>query len=229
MQTTKLSLIAIFTLSLVACETIDWHASPTPTPEQTGEPSATSSSTPGDKTLIAYFTYGENMSLSDGIDVSSSASIQRYNNQLTGNTGLIAFMISEEIEADLHAIQTINPYPDNYNDTVDQGQTENSENYHPELASHLDSLDEYSTIFIGYPTWWGDLPMAMYSFFEAYDFAGKTIIPFNTSGGSGLSNTTSTIEELEPNATVLDGLSVHYNDVTNANEQVIEWLESLGY
>lgn len=80
----------------------------------------------------------------------------------------------------------------------------------------------------GYPIWWSDLPMIMYSFFDEYDFSDKTIIPFSTHGGSGLADTISTIQELEPNANVYEqGLSISRNDVENSSEEISQWLEKV--
>lgn len=75
--------------------------------------------------------------------------------------------------------------------TIDVGQEEKRANARPELSSHIEDLDRYDTIFLGFPNWWGDMPMAVYSFLDEYDFSGKTIVPFVTSGGSGFSNTMS--------------------------------------
>ena len=80
----------------------------------------------------------------------------------------------------------------------------------------------------GYPIWWSDLPMIMYSFFDEYDFSDKTIIPFSTHGGSGLADTISTIQELEPNANVYEqGLSISRNDIENSSEEISQWLEKV--
>ena len=88
-------------------------------------------------------------------------------------------------------------------------------------------MDNYDTLSIGYPNWWGDMPMILYSFFDEYDFSGKTIIPFNTHGGSGFSGTISTIKELEPNAEVLDGKSISRNDIQDAEQEIVDWVNSL--
>ena len=179
--------------------------------------------------LIAYFTYGENANLSNDTDTSSQASIQLWEGEITGNTGLLAHMIDEEIEADLFSILTADAYPNNYDDTINQGREENQNDYRPELSSHIENLDQYDTIFLGYPNWWYDLPMSIYSFLEEYDLSGKTIIPFSTSGGSGFSNTIATISELEPDAEVLEGFTVDGTEASNAQESIHSWLVSLGY
>lgn len=179
--------------------------------------------------LIAYFTYGENAGLSNDAEVSSSASIQNWNGEVTGNAGILAHMIADVIEADLFSIRTVDLYPSTYDETVDQGRSENDAGARPVLSTHIENLDQYDTIFVGFPNWWYDLPMAMYTFFEEYDFSGKTIIVFSTSGGSGFSGTLQTIAELEPNATILEGLTVNSSQINEAQNDVHEWLVSLGY
>lgn len=181
------------------------------------------------KSLVAYFTQGENAGLSNDVDVSSSASIQVWNQKATGNTGLVAHQIAETIGADVFSIQTVQSYPANYDDAVTQGQMEKEQNVRPELSTHIENLDAYDTVFIGFPNWWSDMPMAMYSFFEEYDFRGKTIVPFSTSGGSGLSNTLQTIQELEPNAQILEGLTINRSNLDKAQENIQPWLTSLGF
>lgn len=181
------------------------------------------------KALVAYFTQGENAGLSNDVDVSSSASIQVWNENITGNTGFVAHQIAETIGADMFSIQTVQPYPANYDDTIAQGQIEKEQNVRPELSTHIENLDAYDTVFIGFPNWWSDMPMAMYSFFEEYDFRGKTIVPFSTSGGSGLSNTLQTIQELEPNAQILEGLTINRSNLDKAQENIQTWLTSLDF
>ena len=109
---------------------------------------------------------------------------------------------------------------------IDLGLDEESDGV--QLLKSIDNLDDYDVIFVGYPIWWYDMPSIMYTFFEQYDFAGKTIIPFTTHGGSQLSGTVETIAELEPDATVSDQeYTVSRNDVTDAASEVAEWISSL--
>ena len=179
--------------------------------------------------LVAYFSYAENADLPEGVDASATASIQMWNDDLTGNTGVVANMIAETAGADLFSIQTVEKYPDTYYATIDQGQEERNADARPELASLPENLDQYDVIFLGFPNWWGDMPMALYSFLDEVDLTGKTIVPFVTSGGSGFSNTISTIESMESGATVQDGLSISGSSATEAQDQVSEWLSGLGY
>ena len=178
--------------------------------------------------LVAYFSYAENAALPDDVDASASASIQPWNGTLTGNTGVVADMIAQATGADLFSIRTVEQYPDTYDATIDQGQQEQSDGARPELATHLENLDSYDTIFLGFPNWWGDMPMAVYTFLDGVDLSGKTVIPFVTSGGSGFSNTISTIQEMEPQATVQEGLSIGASSATGAQQQVESWLSELG-
>lgn len=178
--------------------------------------------------LVAYFTYGENAKLPDGVDASSSASIQAWDGDTTGNTGLAAHWISDAAGGDLFSIQTEEKYPGDYDDTVDQGQEEQSENARPKLSSHVDHMDQYDVVFLGYPNWWGDMPMAVYSFLDEYDLSGKTVIPFVTSGGSGFSDTVSTIKEEEPDADVQEGLELSDSETADSEDEVKSWVESLG-
>lgn len=107
---------------------------------------------------------------------------------------------------------------------------EQDRNARPELTAHIENPDAFDTIFIGYPTWWHDMPQVLYSFFDEYDFAGKTIIPFNVHNGSRFSGTVSTIRELEPEAVVIeDGFTVSEHGVSDAAGDVAAWLEGLGY
>ena len=183
----------------------------------------------GTNMLVAYFSYAENADLPDGTDASASASIQVWNGETTGNTGVVAAMIAETTGADLFSIQTVEKYPDTYDATIDQGQQERNANARPALATHAEDLDRFDVVFLGFPNWWGDMPMAMYSFLDEVDLSGKTIVPFVTSGGSGFSRTISTIESMESGANVQEGLSISGSSATEAQAQVNEWLTELGY
>lgn len=107
--------------------------------------------------------------------------------------------------------------------------TSKKNNARPKIKDEIENFSDYETVFVGYPNWWGDMPMILYTFFDTYDFSGKTIIPFNTHGGSGFSGTISTIRNLEPNATVKDGKSISRNSIQNAEQEIIDWVRSLGF
>lgn len=136
---------------------------------------------------------------------------------------------AETVGADLFRIETVQQYPLEHEALVDQAAQEQDADARPELATHIENLEQYDTIFLGYPNWWGDMPQALYTFLEEYDFSGKTIIPFCPHGGSGFSRTESTIAELQPDATVSEeGLAISRNNVAGSAEQVADWANSLG-
>ena len=177
----------------------------------------------GSKILIAYFAVAEN----SDVDAKASASVISDGR---GRIKALADMIQLDTGGDLFSIQTSVKYPGDGGDLIDFAQKEQDNNDRPELTSHIENLDDYDVIFVGYPTWWYDLPQVMYSFFDEYDFSGKTIIPFNSANGSHFSGTIDTIKELEPNATVMeDGISVDQDDVEGAADEVKEWVDGLGY
>lgn len=149
-----------------------------------------------------------------------------------GNTSIIAHMIAEQTGADLYEIEPTTPYPETYDGLLEISQQEMADDARPEIANPVENMDAYDTVFIGYPIWWGDMPMIVYNFLESYDLSGKTIIPFCTHGGSGLAGTEGTIAEIT-GATMIDGLSISgetaQNDREAAQQQVTEWLQEAGY
>lgn len=191
------------------------------------EPAEAEDGTVENKILIAYFSYGENADLPNNVDASSSASIQLLDGEITGNTGLVADYIQKATGGNLFSIHTTEKYSPDYNTVVAQGQEEKNNNARPEISTHLENLDSYNIVFVGFPNWWYGMPMVMYSFFDEYDFSGKTIIPFCTSGGSAFSDAISEIKEAEPNATVLDGLHISGSRAASAENDINEWINGL--
>ncbi len=153
-----------------------------------------------------------------------------------GNTAIVAEMIAEETGADMFEILPKEDYyPYTYDELTDVAKKEQKENARPAYQGGVPDLSKYTTIFIGAPVWWGDWPMICYTFFEenADALAGKTLIPFSTHEGSGLSGFDRTLEAAIPGATVLDGLAIRGNDAQNNQDNVREtiknWLSDLGY
>ena len=174
--------------------------------------------------LTVYFSVAENSE----VDVASAASVTRWNGNDVGTISVLANMIHDRVGGDLYSIDTSIAYP--VRTLIDYAADEQEKSVRPELVNHIENFDQYDTIFIGYPTWWYDLPMVMYSFFDEYDFSGKTIIPFNTHNGSRFSGTIQTIEELEPNAVVIEnGFTVNERSVVKAENDLEKWLTGLGY
>ncbi len=191
-----------------------------PAPQASAQPEGVSN------ILIAYFTAAEN----SGVDAIASASYTTIDGQAVGRLRAVADMIQANTGGDLFSIRTSVVYPTDGGELIDYAAQEQDENARPELTSHIENLEQYDTIFIGYPNWWADLPMAVYSFFDEYDFSGKTIIPFNVHNGSRFSRTIQTIAELEPNATMVEnGFTVSEQNVADAAGDVAAWLDELGY
>ncbi len=189
--------------------------------------------------LIVYFSHeGNNASggIATNTDAVTSASVQREGNNFPsqryhgvhmGNTQIIANYIAEHTGAALFAIQTVNSYPLDAYETLDAAQTEFSQNARPELSVHVEDMDAYDTIYLGYPIWYGTMPMPVFTFLETYDFTGKTIIPFSTHDGSGLGSAVWNLKSLCPNSIILDGIAIRYSDVPNALNTVTKWIDDL--
>lgn len=184
---------------------------------------AVQNNTDNENILIAYFSVPENVD-TDGIDANSGASIVVKNKDVLGNMQYMAMTIQEAIGGELFRIETKEKYPLEHETLVNQAKEEQNEEVRPELATHIENVEQYDIIFLGYPNWWGDMPQSLYTFLEEYDFSGKTIIPFNSHGGSGFSNTIEEIKKLQPNATVKDdGLSISRNDVADSEQEITDW------
>ena len=145
----------------------------------------------------------------------------------SGNTEQLAQIIQEETGGDLFEIAPTAPYTDNYDELLDIAQQEQAEGARPELANQVENWETYDVVFIGYPNWWSDAPMAVYTFLESYDFEGKTLIPFNTSSSGGFGRSLSGLEESAPGATILEGLAVTEGQLADAQGEVSEWLTGL--
>ena len=140
----------------------------------------------------------------------------------TGNTQEVAKEIQELTEGDMFEIETVDPYPDDYTETTEIAQEELNENARPQLSETVENIDQYDTIFLGYPIWWGNAPMAVYTFLESYDLSEKTIIPFCTSGGTQIEESIPMLEENFPDLTFTQGLTA------NNTDEIQPWLEEIG-
>lgn len=175
--------------------------------------------------LIAYFSVPE----TDGVDAVAGASRVVVDGEVLGNTQYIAQLIQQQTGGDLFRIETVQEYPGSHDPLLEFAYNERAEGARPELAAQMENLDSYDIIFLGYPNWNADLPMPLYTLLEQTDLSGKTIVPFTTHGGSGFSRTIQTIQELQPNATVIsDGLSISRNSVAQAESDVASWVSGLG-
>lgn len=169
------------------------------------------------KILIAYFSRGGNNYFNG-----------RITNLSIGNTEIVAQKIQKLTGGDLFEIKTVKQYPEDYYKTTEMAKEEKRKNARPELANKLENISSYEMIFLGYPNWWGTMPMAVFTFLESYDFTGKTIAPFCTHEGSGLGSSEHDIKKLCPNANVLPGLAIRGSNVNQADKDIQNWLSKLG-
>lgn len=170
------------------------------------------------KVLVAYFSRtGENYSV---------GTITK------GNTQIVAEMIARETGGDLFHIEPVVAYPDNYDDCVNLAKQELNSKARPAVKGDV-RTEDYDVIFIGYPNWWGDMPMSVYTFLEKHNWQGKTIIPFCTHEGSGLGSTASKLRSACQGATMLKGLAVYGHAAQNSRKETEKathgWLASLTY
>ena len=147
-----------------------------------------------------------------------------------GNTHIIAEIIAKETGGKLFRIETVNPYPDEYKACVEIAKTEKESNARPEVKGDV-KVEDYDIIFLGYPNWWGDMPMAVYTFIEKHNWNGKTVVPFCTHEGSGLGSTGNKIEQACKGSIVQKGLAIRGKTAQNSQEEaqkaVDSWLKSL--
>jgi formylglycine-generating enzyme required for sulfatase activity/flavodoxin len=166
----------------------------------TGSEAQTEKGSGNGKVLIAYFSWG-------------------------GNTRGIAEEIKEQTGADLFEIELVRPYSSNYNTVLDEAQRDQKAQARPELANHVDNMEQYNTILLGYPNWWASIPMPIAAFLEEYDFDNKTIIPFCSHGGGRFGQSLTAIAKLVPDADMGEALSVHYSGGSGLPDDIGEWLD----
>lgn len=159
-----------------------------------------STGTQGGTVLIAYFSWG-------------------------GNTRGIAEEIQAQTEADLFEIQLVEPYSTDYNTVLEQAQQDQNAQARPELSTHVEDMEQYDIILLGYPNWWASIPMPVASFLEEYDFTGKTIVPFCSHGGGRFGQSLTAITKLVPEAVLGEGLAISYSGGSGMPDDVAAWLE----
>lgn len=170
-----------------------------------------------------------NESKTDDINIENMGNTLILYFSMSGNTETVANYIHEEIGGDIVKLETVQTYPEDYDELVDCAREEQRDNARPELETTIENIEQYDTIFLGYPNWWGDMPMPIYSFLDQYDLSNKTIVPFITHGGSGLSGTSANIANEEPDAVVTEGLAINGDAVDDCQDEVNEWLNELNF
>lgn len=202
----------------------------TPVTEAGAEkPEDSSTNQSGSKILIAYFTWAENTQVENpeevDVDATTSASVL-----LPGNTAKMAGWIQQKVGGDLFSIVVSEPYSSDYDECLDRAADEKAENARPELVNHVDNMEDYDVVFLGFPNWWYTAPMAIFSFIEEYDFSGKTVVPFCAHGTGGQAGSVTDITAALPDSTeVLEPIGVYRPDIDSAQPVINEWLEGLGF
>lgn len=199
------------------------------TPLNTDPPTVSQSSgeTGNSNILIAYFTWADNTVVEDpssvDVDATTSASVLA-----PGNAAKLASWIQQEVGGDLHSIVVEEPYSSDYDECLDRAADEKAENARPALASHVDNMEDYDIVFLGFPNWWYTLPMPVLTFVEEYDWSGKTVVPFVTHGTGGLSSTIRDLTAALPeDVTILEPIDVYRPEVDDSQSAVQEWIAGL--
>lgn len=215
--------------------------------QETSENIAKTESYTGSNILIAYFTWADNTNVEDkdatiqsalshydsvgdsadydGVDATTSASVLP-----PGNTAQMAEWIRQRVGGDLFSIVVTEPYSSDYDECLDRAADEKAENARPELVNHVDNMDDYDVVFLGFPNWWYTAPMAVFSFIEEYNLSGKTVVPFCAHGTGGLAASVRDITAALPDsAEVLEPLGVYRADISSAEMAINEWLNNLGF
>ena len=187
--------------------------------DQSADKSASNETKLEGKAIVVYFSHtGENYSV--GVITE-------------GNTAKVAKVIAAKTGADIFEIKEAKPYPQSYDECIDVAKKELRDKARPEIAGDLPDLTDYQVVYLGYPNWWGDCPMIVYTFLEKSNIEGKTILPFCTHEGSGLDSTAKNLQKVFPGAKVeMNGLSLRgataQKDAAATEQAVDKWLNSLG-
>lgn len=167
--------------------------------------------------LIAYFSRSGNNYVNGSIV-----------NLPVGNTEVAAKKMQELTGGELFKINQVNKYSEDYNTCTEEAKRELRANARPQLTEKLDSIDGFETIILGYPNWWGSMPMPVWTFLESYDFSGKTLLPLCTHEGSGMGSSERDIKKLCPDAKLQKGLAVRGGSVKSAGKDIETWLKKNG-
>ena len=169
------------------------------------------------KILVAYFSRKGNNYVSGKVV-----------NLPEGNTAVVARKIQKFTNADLFEIKTVDPYPDGYDETTVVAQQEQNTNARPKIVEPLPDVSQYDTIILGYPNWWGTMPMAVMTFLESCDLAGKKVTSFCTHEGSGMGSSERDLKKLCKGAEFFKGLPVHGSSVNVSDLNIERWLKDSG-
>lgn len=192
--------------------------------EENSEASGTAAN--GDSNiLVAYFSWADNAILEEDVDAVTSPSVIA-----PGNVQELAGWVQEQTEGDLFSIRVAEPYSSDWDECLSRANDERGEDARPELVENVENLDQYDTVFLGYPNWWYGVPMALLSFLEENDLSGKQVYLFCSHGTGGVADSVDIIEEAIPNAEISDNVFDCYEeDASSSQDEIQSWLGELGY
>ena len=194
--------------------------------EETAQENTEQTAENGDKNvLVAYFSWADNAVLAEDVDAVSSPSVIP-----PGNVQQLAGWVQEETGGDQFSIRVTDPYPSDWDECLERANDERAEDARPELVENAANIDEYDTIFLGYPNWWYRVPMALLSFLENNDLSGKEVYLFCSHGTGGLADSVDIITEAVPDAVISDNIFDCYEEDASSSEAGIrQWVQELGY
>ena len=202
---------------------------PASTEQQPEEP-ASSTEQPSDAqqsgVLVAYFSWADNAVIDGEVDAVASPSVTA-----PGNVQQLAQWVSERTGGDLFSIQVTEPYSSDWDACLERANQERAEDARPELTASVEQLERYDTVFLGYPNWWYGVPMALLSFLEENDLSDKQVYLFCSHGTGGLASSVEQIDEALPDSTALSEniFDVYEEDAASSQQDILAWLEELGY
>jgi flavodoxin len=168
------------------------------------------------KCLIAYYSRkGQNYVSGRIVDLK------------VGNTEVVSNMIHKITGGDMFHIESVTAYPKDYTEATEVAKNELRAKARPKLTGKVENMGTYDVIFLGYPNWWGTMPMPVYTFLESHDFSGKTIVPFCTHEGSGMGHSEQDIAKACPRATVCKGIAIYGTNASSAGSDVSSWIDEL--
>lgn len=175
--------------------------------------------------LTVYFSRME----TDGVDTVSAASRIANEDRLYGNVEYIANLIHEEVGGDIVQLETVSAYPETHAELLTYVQNEIDTDAYPELTTHFETLENYDTIFLGFPLWDQNIALPVITFLESYDVSNKTIYVFDSNAGDEFGHSLDTIKELQPDANVIEGIAVHRDQAAEADTIVHQWISIISY
>lgn len=185
----------------------------------------TSGEEQGSNILVAYFSWADNAVLAEDVDAVASPSVIP-----PGNVQQLAGWVQEETGGDLFSIQVTDPYPSDWDECLARANQERGDNARPELTENVENLDQYDTVFLGYPNWWYGVPMALLTFLEQNDLSGKQVYLFCSHGTGGLANSVELIADAAPDTAISDNIFDCYEeDASSSQGDIQNWIAELGY